>query len=170
MKYRDENDKCYGITGMAIGLSIWNGEDMLYRIDIDDEENGYITFTPEYYFHGNPAISAVESWHYTLKRYQMTIGMLIANMMCRSIASGDIDYAKAKKTVFKTIAEEGKRTCQLEEDEIRRLFQDTYTYLEQVFRNRSVCDIARRFAGQLKENRSLDNFEVKQLLGMLQDC
>lgn len=29
MKYRNEGDKCYGITGMAIGITIWNGEDML---------------------------------------------------------------------------------------------------------------------------------------------
>lgn len=46
MKYNDEEDKCYGIAGMAIGISIWNGEDLLYQIDIDDEEHGYISFTP----------------------------------------------------------------------------------------------------------------------------
>jgi len=169
MKYRDENDRCYGIAGMAIGLTIWNGEDMLYRIDLDDEENGYISFTPEFYFSGNPAISPVESWHHTLKHYQMTIGMLIANMMCRAIPSGGIDYTKAKKALFKTVAEEGKRLCQLEDDEIRKIFQETYSYMEQVFHNQSVCEIARQFADQLKENRSLSGFEMKQILGMLQD-
>ena len=79
MKYNDEEDKCYGIAGMAIGISIWNGEDLLYQIDIDDDEHGYISFTPDYYFSGNPAVSPVESWHATLKHYQMTVGMLIAN-------------------------------------------------------------------------------------------
>ena len=34
MKYRNEEDKCYGITGMAIGITIWNGEDMLYKLDL----------------------------------------------------------------------------------------------------------------------------------------
>ena len=72
MKYNDEEDKCYGIAGMAIGISIWNGEDLLYQIDIDDDEHGYISFTPDYYFSGNPAVSPVESWHATLKHYQMT--------------------------------------------------------------------------------------------------
>ena len=48
MKYNDEEDKCYGIAGMAIGISIWNGEDLLYQIDIDDDEHGYISFTPDY--------------------------------------------------------------------------------------------------------------------------
>lgn len=84
MKYNDEEDKCYGIAGMAIGISIWNGEDLLYQIDIDDDEHGYISFTPDYYFSGNPAVSPVESWHATLKHYQMTVGMLIANLFCRN--------------------------------------------------------------------------------------
>ena len=35
MKYRNEEDKCYGITGMAIGITIWNGEDMLYKLDLE---------------------------------------------------------------------------------------------------------------------------------------
>lgn len=88
MKYNDEEDKCYGIAGMAIGISIWNGEDLLYQIDIDDEEHGYISFTPDYYFSGNPAVSPVESWHATLKHYQMTVGMLIANLFCRNLPAG----------------------------------------------------------------------------------
>ncbi len=112
---------------------------------------------------------SVESWHHTLKHYQMTIDMLIANMMCRAIPSGGIDYTKAKKALFKTVAEEGKRLCQLEDDEIRKIFQETYSYMEQVFHNQSVCEIARQFADQLKENRSLSGFEMKQILGMLQD-
>lgn len=168
MKYSDEDDKCYGVTGMAIGISIWNGEDMLYKIDIDDEDNGYILFTPDYYFRGNPAISPVESWHHTLKHYQMTVGMLIANLMCRSLKKGGMDFGKAKKTLFDMVAEEGRSACQLEDDEIRRMFQDTFSYLEQVFHNRSVRAIAHEFAKRLKESRSLSNYEIKELLGMIE--
>lgn len=169
MKYRNEEDKCYGIAGMVIGISIWNGEDLLYKIDLDDEQSGYLTFTPDYYFQGNPAVSPVEAWHHTLKRYQMTVGMSIANMMCRTLKSGSLDYAKAKKVVFKTVADEGKRACQLEDDEIRKIFQETYTYLEQAFRNDSIRVIARRFAERLQADRRLDNYAVKELLGMLQE-
>lgn len=50
MKYRNEEDKCYGITGMAIGITIWNGEDMLYKLDLDNESNQYVQFTSDYYF------------------------------------------------------------------------------------------------------------------------
>ena len=149
MKYRNEEDKCYGITGMAIGITIWNGEDMLYKLDLDNEASQYVQFTSDYYFSGNPGIPAKESWHYTLKHYQMTVGMLIGNMMCRSLKKNDINYSKVKKALYKSIAEEGKRTCQLEEDEIKTMFDDTYRYLEQVFSNRSVRDIANDFLLQL---------------------
>lgn len=58
----------------------------------------------------------------------------------------DLSYAKVKKALYKSIAEEGKRICQLEDDEIKTMFDDTYKYLEQVFSNRSVRDIANDFA------------------------
>ena len=60
MKYRNEEDKCYGITGMAIGITIWNGEDMLYKLDLDNESSQYVQFTSDYYFSGNPGIPAKE--------------------------------------------------------------------------------------------------------------
>ncbi len=170
MKYNDEDDKCLGIAGMAIGISIWNGEELLYQIDLDDEDGGYISFTPDYYFSGNPALSPVDSWHATLKHYQMTVGMLIANLMSRSLSSkSPVRYADAKKAIFAEVAEEGKRSCQLEDDEIRQLFQETYGYLEQVFSNQSVRTIAQTFATRLKDSRRLTNYEVKELLGMLSD-
>ena len=170
MKYNDEDDKCLGIAGMAIGISIWNGEELLYQIDLDDEDGGYISFTPDYYFSGNPALSPVDSWHATLKHYQMTVGMLIANLMSRSLSTkSPFRYADAKKAIFAEVAEEGKRSCQLEDDEIRQLFQETYGYLEQVFSNQSVRTIAQTFATRLKDSRRLTNYEVKELLGMLND-
>lgn len=167
MKYRNEEDKCYGVTGMAIGIAIWNGEDLLYKLDLDDEENGYISFTPDYYFSGNPALPPKESWKFTLKHYQMTMGMLIANMLCRAMHGSQTNYTKVKKAIYKTVAEEGMRICQLEEDEIRRMFDETYAYLDQVFSNASVRSIADDFAKKLQANRTLGNYEAKELLGML---
>ncbi len=170
MKYNDEDDKCLGIAGMAIGISIWNGEELLYQIDLDNEDGDYISFTPDFYFNGNPAMSPVDSWHATLKHYQMTVGMLIANLMSRSLPSNKpFRFSDAKRAIFDEVAEEGKRSCQLEDDEIRQLFQETFSYLEQVFSNHSVRTIAHTFANRLKDSRRLTNYEVKELLGMLSD-
>ena len=48
LKYTDDQDKCYGVTGMAVSLVVWDADDMLARIDIDSDDN--IEFVPEYYF------------------------------------------------------------------------------------------------------------------------
>lgn len=169
MKYQSEEDKCYGVAGMAIGLSIWNGEDMIYEIDIDNETEGYITFTPEYYYQGNASLATVNTWNTTLKHYQMTVGMLIANLFCRHIrAKKNLRYVAAKNAIFDIVCEVGKRTCQLEDDEINKLFQETFSYLEEVFDNSSVQAIIHSMAKRLLADRRLGNSEIKQLLGMLE--
>lgn len=167
MKYKDEKDKCYGIAGMVIGMAVCKGEELLYGLDIDDEENGYITFTSDYYYSGNPALPAKESWELTLRHYQMTVGMLVANMMCRSIPEKHLTFHDVKKSLFKTVAEEGKRVCQLDDDEIARMFEDTFGYMERVFCDSSVRTMADSLASKLQELRKLTNPEIRELLGML---
>ena len=169
-EYKDEDDKCFGIAGMAIGISILNGEDLLLGADLDDESGNYLTFTPYYYFQGSPLLGASEAWRITINLYRMTIGMLLANIFCRSMHSGKvISYMEAKKALFSGIAEEGRRSCQLDDDEIRKLFQETYDYLRQVFIDTNVRTIANRFSARLKDNRRLSNCEIKQLLGMIDE-
>ena len=81
LKYTDDQDKCYGVTGMAVSLVVWDADDMLARIDIDSDDN--IEFVPEYYFSGNPRLSAKVAWQYILKHYQASMGMMIGNVKCR---------------------------------------------------------------------------------------
>ena len=35
LSYRNEDDKCYGITGMAMAVVIFDGEEMLAGVDMD---------------------------------------------------------------------------------------------------------------------------------------
>ena len=35
LKYRDERDKTYGLTGMAIAMVMADGEDMLMQVSLD---------------------------------------------------------------------------------------------------------------------------------------
>ena len=95
--------------------------------------------------------------------------MLVANMMCRSMKDKRLSFHNAKKSLFKSIAEEGKRVCQLEEDEISRLFEDTFNYMERVFTDNSVRTMAKGLATKLQELRTLTNPEIKELLGMIKN-
>ena len=97
----------------------------------------------------------------------MTIAMLIANMLCRSADKKRLTFHDVKQSLFKTVSEEGKRVCQLEEDEISRLFEDTFNYMHRVFSDKSICTMADGLVAKLKEVRSLTNLEIKELLGMI---
>ena len=169
MKYTDEKDKCYGIAGMAIGIALWEGEDFIFSLDVDNEENKFITFTPDFYFESNPNLTAKETWHNSLLRYQMAMGMMIANMMSRSVKAKGINSSKIKKALYKTIAEEGKSVCQLDEDEIRSLYNETYSYTYRAFSSPRIVELLDQFAERLAENRTLGNYEIKELLGVIKE-
>lgn len=167
MKYNDEEDKCYGIAGMTIGITVWSNEDMVYKLDIDDEENGYMLLTSDYY-NQNPELSVRQSWEAMQKQFQMTAGMLIANMMCRAIKAGSHSYVDIKNALFPTISEVGKTECQLDDDEISDLFEETYSYMNRVFRNGDVRSLAATLAKELQQKRILSNSEIKELLGIIE--
>ncbi len=48
LKYSDETDKCYGLTGMVIGLFIYDGEQYLSSITLDGGADSSIEFTPDF--------------------------------------------------------------------------------------------------------------------------
>lgn len=58
LRYINEDEKCYGITGMAIGMVVWNAEDVLASVSLDAPVDEVVEFTNEYYFNGNPRLSA----------------------------------------------------------------------------------------------------------------
>ena len=130
LKYTDESDKCYGITGMAIGLVIWNAEDIMAAINLDAGPADVFEFVPEYYFCGNPRISAKNSWSHVLKHYQATMGMLIGNILCRSyVLHGTHPSKETRAKLLVCLDEEGRSSCALESDEVERVFNRSYAYL-----------------------------------------
>ncbi|MEF9923584.1 MAG: hypothetical protein RSA66_10345 [Muribaculaceae bacterium] len=168
MKYRDEDDKCYGIVGMAIGLTIWNAEELFTKISVDAEGFDCITFTSDYYFAGNPAVSAKVSWQSMLEHYKVTMGIVIANIMCRRMVGDDKSVENAiRKELFEALSQEGKDSCQLERDEIERLFDKSYSYLTQLFAHSQVKSMVHDFADDLKSRRSMNNHEVAEELRLL---
>ena len=90
-KYIDENDRSYGAAGMAIGLVIYDGEDMLASISIDGDPNDMVRLTPDFYFAGNPGVSAKTAWNQILKNYNLGISMLMANVLCRHLVARRAD-------------------------------------------------------------------------------
>ena len=59
----------------------------LTSVSLDAPVDEVVEFTNEYYFNGNPRLSAKVAWNHILEHYQVSMGMMIGNVLCRSICA-----------------------------------------------------------------------------------
>ncbi len=165
MKYRSEDDKCYGVAGMAIGLSIFDASELYSGISLDGDGLDCITFTPQFYFAGNPRLNAKESWQCLHAHYQVGLGLTIANVVCRKMLHdhGTVDR-KMRNQLLKAATQEGKELCQLEPDEVREIFDRYLEHMVRVFGNSDIGNATRQLVEQIKRQRSLTSAELGDLL------
>ncbi len=168
LKYTDENDRCYGATGMAIGLVVYDGEDMLASVSIDGDPDDMMQLSPDFYFAGNPGVSAKTAWNQIVKNYNLGMAMLISNLLCRNLVNRRRALPSELHDLLHSLAmDEGKTSCSLDEDEIDRLFDKNYNYLTRVFSHHGVQSVAHDFAAQLLSRRTLSRLDVLEQLAAL---
>ena len=168
MRYRNEDDKCYGVAGMTIGLSIFDASDLYTGVTLDADGLDCIQFTPEFFFSGNPRINAKQSWQCIYSHYQISMGLITADTMCRKMLldHGTIDR-KSKKALLDAMAEEGKELCQLERDEVEPIFDKYFSHLVKVFSNADIRKAIDEMVALLKEHRSFSRSEINDILHQL---
>jgi hypothetical protein len=83
LSYKNDKDKIYGATGMAVSLV--DGDEYLDGVNVDAEPHAIISLTDDYYFPGNPDVSARSAWNVILKHFNLAASMAIANVVCRSL-------------------------------------------------------------------------------------
>lgn len=161
LKYIDEDDRCYGLTGMAMGVVIWDCEELLASIDLDAPAEEMMEFTPQYYFAGNPRLSARLAWNQIVEHFRLSMGLMMANVLCRNyvLHHTEVD-APTLSLMREYILEEGRDTCSLDDDEIDALFDKQLNYLHRLFSHRGVQRVADEFAATLKQQRRMSVAEV----------
>lgn len=168
MKYKDEKDKCYGVVGMAIGLNIWDAEDLYSGIDIDAQGYDCIHFTYDYYFSGSPSISPKSSWQHQLKIYKIMLGITLSNVMCRSIVGEHAKVANSDRSqLLHLFSEQGKEDFSLTSNECEVLFDKTYNYLQRLYTHPQVQEMVDDFANKLSAQHSMTSCEVADALEIL---
>lgn len=168
LSYIDEEDKCYGATGMAMAVVIFDGEDMLAGINLDAEPDEIMEFTDDFYFNGNPGFSAKTAWNQMIKNFNLAMALSIGNVVCRHIIhrSSRVDNETAA-FLRSAMVDAGRDHCALEDDETQRLFDKNYAYLTRVFNHYGVQEVARDFANALKQSRHMTRFDVIEHLRAL---
>jgi len=169
LKYSDSKDKSYGLSGAAIGLYIFDGESYLGELSLDPGNSEAIGLTPDFFFAGNPRVSAKSVWKLMLENFHLTQAMAIANLMCRRTineTSEDIPQ-KEQQMLRKHIFEEGKQTLSLGQDEMERMYDKDYQYLRRIFAHPGVRNVANLLAETLRDKQNLQREETIEILSLL---
>lgn len=169
LSYLNEDDKAYGLAGMAISLAALDAMDRVAAVSLD-ADGPMVSFSHEYFFSGSPSISPKATWDNLLHNYYITSAMVLSNVMARSIVrlqSNDVPD-NILKTLRHEIAEEGRDTCSLEDDEIETIFDKTNSYMRRIFRNPRLHPAIDEFARTLSRRRNLSGMEILDELRLLQ--
>lgn len=165
LKYKDETDRAYGLTGMAVSLMVWEADGVLDAVDLDAPVNSGMRFTPDFYFGGSPSVSAKASWEHQVERFRLNTAMILANVMCRRLVNGTGPVnEKLRAELLSMICEEGEAACSLGEDESAAVFGKCYAYCERIFSHLGVKRVVRDCVGALASRRVLHRSEMMELL------
>lgn len=168
LPYSNEDDRAFGLAGMAIGMASLDALDRLVSVSLDSE-GPMVTFSHNYYFSGSPSISPKTVWENLVSNFQLTSAMVLSNVMARSIVrqrrAVPDDVLKAIRTEME---EEGREECALELDEIDDMFDRTVTYTRRLFSNPRLQPAVEQFARVLAMKRTLSGRELGDELRLLQ--
>lgn len=167
--YTDEVDKSFGLAGMAISLNVFDNHMMISSITLDAEDGeSSISLSPEFFFSQNPRMSARIAWNELVKQYQMFVGMVVGNILCRkAVSRGESLGGELQAAVHSLVEDEGRDMCELEEDEIDMIFSKTYKYFSEYFRDHRIASAADRFASDLRLRRSMTAHDIDEELRLL---
>ncbi|MCM1368752.1 MAG: hypothetical protein NC204_00070 [Candidatus Amulumruptor caecigallinarius] len=167
LKYVNEDDRAYGLAGMAISLAALDAIDKVAMVSLDSE-GPMVKFSHEYYFCGSPAISPKATWNNMLNNFYITSAMVVSNIMARSMVRMKSEVpANLLEEIHKEILAEGEDSCALESDEVESLYARTTTGMRRIFANPRLHPAIDEFARTLSLKRTLSGTEIYDELRLL---
>lgn len=168
LSYRNEDDRCYGLAGMAIALGSLDAIDRVVEISLD-ADGPMVIFSNEFYFNGSQSVSPKSSWKKLIENYHITTTIAIANVLSRRYVrehASDADDMLA--ALFDTIRSEGHEVCNLEDDEIENFYNHTLAHARRIFLNRRIYPLVDELSRILATRRRLSGREMAEELHYLQ--
>lgn len=168
LQYSNEDDRAYGLAGMAISLAALDAFDRVAEISLDGDDT-MVEFSNEYYFSGSPSISPKSTWSNLVQNFHITTSMAVSNLMSRSMVRMHRDIPmEILGTLHKEVVEEGKESCGLEEDEVDALFNRALSYSRRIFANPRLHPAIEEFVRIISRRRTLSGREIHDELRLLQ--
>ena len=166
LHYADETDRCFGLAGMAISLVVWDSEELHHEIDLTAPAEEALRLAPDFYLSLAPKTGAKAAWEASLRRFQLLAALTVGNIACRhlvrnsrSAISADLDAA-----IRNFLNDEGEDLCQLEADEVSRIYGQILTHCNRIFRHPGVGQLARFLSDSIADRKRLAADEVLEIL------
>lgn len=167
LKYNGEDDKAFGLAGMAISVASLDALDRIIEIYLDSE-GPMVTFAHHYYYSQSPAVSPKDVWHNMMSNLQLTTSLAIGNVMARSLVK---QGHEADRAVFEKlrslVREEGRDYCSLDEEEADAVFDKMMRHSLRLFHNPRLHPAVRQLAEVISRRRRLSVFELAEELELL---
>jgi hypothetical protein len=167
LAYRNEDDRCYGLAGMAISLATLDAIDRVVEISID-AKGPMVTFSNEFFWGSSQSASPKASWQRLMQNYQITTSLALANVLSRClIRDKGSDPAEMLAELMPVIKAEGREVCELEDDEIHNFYDNTLMRANRIFSNRRIYPVVDELARILARRRTLSGREIAEELHYL---
>lgn len=167
LSYMNEDDRAFGLAGMAISLASLDAIDRVVEFYLD-AKGPMITFSNEYYFSASPAVSPKAVWENLMQNFHITASMVISNVMSRSMIRMREEVPDdVLSEIYSEIKAEGEESCGLEEDEVKRLYDKTYYQQRRIFSNPRLRPAIEELARIISRKRRLSGLELRDELELL---
>lgn len=165
--YQNDNDRAYGLAGMAISMASLDALDRINGIFLD-AEGPMIEFAGAYYYPSSPAVSAKAVWNHLLSNFHLTTSVVVANIMARTIVlGGRMPSAQDLEEVREVVRQEGRDTCSLDEEESDVLFDKVLRHNLSLFENPRLHPVVSQLAEVITRRRRLSVFDLEEELELL---
>lgn len=168
LSYSNEDDRAYGLAGMAISLAGLDALDSIVDISLD-ADGPMVNFSQQYYYSLSPAVSPKSVWENLIRNFHITASMVVGNVLARSMVRLHEDLpAELEREIYYEIAAEGADSCGLEKDETEVLYRRIMSQHRRIFGNPRLHPAITELARIISRRRTLSGLELREELAYLQ--
>lgn len=168
LSYSNEDDRAFGLAGMAVSLAGLDAIDSIVDISLD-ADGPMVNFSQEYYYSLSPAVSPKSVWENLIRNFHITASMVVGNVLARTLVRLHEDLPKdVEREIYSEIEAEGEETCGLEKDEVEAFYHRILMQHRRIFSNPRIHPAITELAGIISRRRRLSGLELREEMAYLQ--
>ncbi len=166
IKYTDTAQRASALTGMAVALYMMERDEYLDSLSLDAPVGEGFILSNDIGHTVNQNLSAKSIWRKDFEDFRLLTGLAVANLMSRSLRqeNNPVVGVDQNAAVLKFILNEGEQSVNLDTDESRKIYNDTFEYFHSVFSNSQVHRLMLPLIDALIEQRTLTAEQVARQL------